>query len=161
MRRLPLILLAAPLAACGVGGSGGGDAPAFDQAAYRAERLAHCRSVAPADVPIPFLDVDKYCACAADAAVQARLANDGQVPQLRPEQRAGRNRELYRRCIPVAHDAPPLIFDPDTGDLDMRASEGAPVPEGPPPEHPDGTPDISAFENELNRLVQEREPAPR
>lgn len=159
MRCLPLILLALPLAACG---SGGGERQAgFDQAAYRAERLAHCRAAAPDDVPIPFLDVDKYCACAADAAVAARVANRGEIPQLTDDQRAERNRGLYRRCIPVEENAPPLIFDPDTGDLDMRASEGAPVPDSPPPEHPDGSPDISAFENELNRMEQERQPARR
>ena len=153
-----------PLAACGSSGGGsGGDAPAFDRAAYRAERLAHCRAAAPGadDVPIPFLDVDEYCACAADAAVAARLANRGEIPQLSEDQRAERNRGLYRRCIPVEENAPPLIFDPDTGDLDMRASEGAPVPDSPPPEHPDGSPDISAFENELNRLGRDRQPARR
>ena len=116
---------------------------------------------ATTDLPIPFLDVEKYCGCAADAAVEARVANDGQVPRLTPEQRGERNRDLYRRCIPVSPEAPPLIFDPDTGDLDMRASEGAPVPDYPPPEHPDGTPDTSAFEAELNRLEQERDAARR
>jgi hypothetical protein len=160
MRCVPLILLALPIAACGSGDSGGDEAD-FDRAAYRAERLAHCRAAAPADVPIPFLDVDEYCACAADAAVAARVANDGEVPQLTADQRAERNRGLYRRCIPAAQNAPPLIFDPDTGELDMRASEGAPVPDSPPPEHADGSPDVSAFENELNRLEQEPQPARR
>lgn len=160
MRCLPLILLVLPLAACG-GGGGGERQTQFDEAAYRSERLARCRAVAPTDLPIPFLEVDKYCACAAEAAVAARIANRGEVPQLTPEQRGERNRDLYRRCIPVSDDAPPLIFDPDTGDLDMRASEGAPGPDSPPPEHPDGSPDISAFEKELNRLEQEREPARR
>lgn len=146
------LLLISTLALAGCGGDD------FDREQYRAERLARCRAAAPTELPIPDLDVASFCSCAADAALEERIATGPQAPPNTAERRSERNRALYRRCVPGSEAA--LIFDPETGELDMTASEGAPVPDVPPPELPDGSPDLRDFENQLNQSTPPPSPDP-
>ena len=132
MRARPAVLAVAVLAGCN---SGDGEAKRAVRERFGVDRLAQCRRGAPADVPIPNLEMARYCACAADVLIEERAAGrTGILPERMRTQGSDRSRALYRRCArgPTG-DAPPAIFDPETGALDMWASEGQPSAEKPPP----------------------------